>query len=97
MNSSYSSLVWIGFCRTGPISLYTDSFVFICLYSVFFRTAYLLYDCERGGVHPGAQPHFQSQAGRAARGREGEMVCCCLLYTSPSPRDRQKSRMPSSA
>ena len=26
-------------------------------------------------------------------------VCtqCCLLYTSPSPRDRQKSRMPSSA
>ena len=24
-------------------------------------------------------------------------VTCCLLYTSPSPRDRQKSRMPSSA
>ena len=24
-------------------------------------------------------------------------VCSCLLYTSPSPRDRQKSRMPSSA
>ena len=24
-------------------------------------------------------------------------VCICLLYTSPSPRDRQKSRMPSSA
>ena len=24
-------------------------------------------------------------------------VCPCLLYTSPSPRDRQKSRMPSSA
>ena len=24
-------------------------------------------------------------------------VRCCLLYTSPSPRDRQKSRMPSSA
>ena len=23
--------------------------------------------------------------------------CHCLLYTSPSPRDRQKSRMPSSA
>ena len=29
------------------------------------------------------------QAAEAARG--------CLLYTSPSPRDRQKSRMPSSA
>ena len=26
-----------------------------------------------------------------------ELVEACLLYTSPSPRDRQKSRMPSSA
>ena len=26
-----------------------------------------------------------------------EMSDICLLYTSPSPRDRQKSRMPSSA
>ena len=26
-----------------------------------------------------------------------ELMCTCLLYTSPSPRDRQKSRMPSSA
>ena len=25
------------------------------------------------------------------------LVKICLLYTSPSPRDRQKSRMPSSA
>ena len=27
----------------------------------------------------------------------GELAYTCLLYTSPSPRDRQKSRMPSSA
>ena len=27
----------------------------------------------------------------------GETLRYCLLYTSPSPRDRQKSRMPSSA
>ena len=26
-----------------------------------------------------------------------ELIEGCLLYTSPSPRDRQKSRMPSSA
>ena len=26
-----------------------------------------------------------------------EQIVTCLLYTSPSPRDRQKSRMPSSA
>ena len=28
---------------------------------------------------------------------EFELDGICLLYTSPSPRDRQKSRMPSSA
>ena len=28
---------------------------------------------------------------------EGPLYAYCLLYTSPSPRDRQKSRMPSSA
>ena len=26
-----------------------------------------------------------------------ELFCNCLLYTSPSPRDRTRSRMPSSA
>ena len=37
---------------------------------------------------------FDSVHGRAAGGvNYGD----CLLYTSPSPRDRQKSRMPSSA
>ena len=29
--------------------------------------------------------------------RRGRQSDYCLLYTSPSPRDRQKSRMPSSA
>ena len=29
--------------------------------------------------------------------RRQEIMDDCLLYTSPSPRDRQKSRMPSSA
>jgi adenosylhomocysteinase len=28
---------------------------------------------------------------------KGARISGCLLYTSPSPRDRQKSRMPSSA
>ena len=39
------------------------------------------------------QPQFQS-----ANSPQGTTVpTACLLYTSPSPRDRQKSRMPSSA
>ena len=33
----------------------------------------------------------------SAKKRIDEMLEDCLLYTSPSPRDRQKSRMPSSA
>ena len=31
------------------------------------------------------------------RAPQGTLAGVCLLYTSPSPRDRQKSRMPSSA
>ena len=30
-------------------------------------------------------------------GADFDVHVSCLLYTSPSPRDRQKSRMPSSA
>ena len=33
----------------------------------------------------------------SVRDQLGVPVITCLLYTSPSPRDRQKSRMPSSA
>ena len=33
----------------------------------------------------------------AGNPRTKALVYRCLLYTSPSPRDRQKSRMPSSA
>ena len=39
---------------------------------------------------------FEAAAGRKA-GLAVVLVGDCLLYTSPSPRDRQKSRMPSSA
>ena len=35
-------------------------------------------------------------SGTAVRFEPGQ-IKICLLYTSPSPRDRQKSRMPSSA
>ena len=36
-------------------------------------------------------------AGSASYWIVGGLAAICLLYTSPSPRDRQKSRMPSSA
>ena len=34
---------------------------------------------------------------RILPGADGEIARTCLLYTSPSPRDRTRSRMPSSA
>ena len=36
-------------------------------------------------------------AGSGGSANEAVLLKTCLLYTSPSPRDRQKSRMPSSA
>ena len=39
----------------------------------------------------GGMPVNQSQSGTGAKIQD------CLLYTSPSPRDRTRSRMPSSA
>ena len=42
-----------------------------------------------------SQEDIEVTIGRAVT--EGEWNIICLLYTSPSPRDRQKSRMPSSA
>ena len=38
-----------------------------------------------------------AERARAEFGRIDILINNCLLYTSPSPRDRQKSRMPSSA
>ena len=40
---------------------------------------------------------FSEGLHQAIEAREGLEIQACLLYTSPSPRDRQKSRMPSSA
>ena len=52
---------------------------------------------ERDALKEGAQGHPQQTRPTAGlRSTEGAKNIC-LLYTSPSPRDRQKSRMPSSA
>ena len=47
-----------------------------------------------GGLVAG--PHFGARHGFIA-GLLLDLVTTCLLYTSPSPRDRTRSRMPSSA
>ena len=47
-------------------------------------------------VHSNAQPLRFNLAAREALNQTSD-VMICLLYTSPSPRDRTRSRMPSSA
>ena len=48
------------------------------------------------GAVTGSQ--FGKGSGRVAAGAAGALLgAFCLLYTSPSPRDRTRSRMPSSA
>ena len=56
-------------------------------------------DRSRTGLVASQETKDNVTDGNEKVGREN-MVCLecgCLLYTSPSPRDRQKSRMPSSA
>ena len=50
-----------------------------------------------GGQGPRAEAGDAAPRRRGRRRRRLPVMVCCLLYTSPSPRDRQKSRMPSSA
>ena len=52
-----------------------------------------------GGLKDKIEGVLEVQSGKDFSGRSGNFThgIICLLYTSPSPRDRQKSRMPSSA
>ena len=51
---------------------------------------------KRENAGPLATNVFEADAGQGIANIKQEDLAC-LLYTSPSPRDRQKSRMPSSA
>ena len=64
-------------------------------------SAHTVYPHKTGGY---VQPVKKSQSDnlkrmdrRSTGGGKRAKGIICLLYTSPSPRDRQKSRMPSSA
>ena len=49
------------------------------------------------GVKPKLSKPYAKQTDEPLFDISGIIGLTCLLYTSPSPRDRQKSRMPSSA
>ena len=48
-------------------------------------------------IYPAVGPYSQMVEHSGTIYLSGVLPLNCLLYTSPSPRDRQKSRMPSSA
>ena len=51
-----------------------------------------------GAIIEGRRKHIEDDIAEAGQLKtKSDEAATCLLYTSPSPRDRQKSRMPSSA
>ena len=70
------------------------------------KTPVQLAIAEFGGVRalaraihrdPASVSKWQKGDGTIPTSIQRKLLTTCLLYTSPSPRDRQKSRMPSSA
>ena len=81
--------------------MYPHDNIFNIYYNIGKRTPFLVKRCELGlarssseerRIDPNRDRTFLVETVKP-RGKYGN----CLLYTSPSPRDRQKSRMPSSA
>ena len=52
---------------------------------------------ESDAFLPTESGNFRIAVTSDERGMEHALLYVCLLYTSPSPRDRTRSRMPSSA
>ena len=58
----------------------------------------VFWDCGSSGLRKKGRNGLKRMLESATEGKfEYIITKSCLLYTSPSPRDRQKSRMPSSA
>ena len=63
-----------------------------------YRTTYAMKFSGSPGTFTADETITQTNSDSlVATGKVIEYDATCLLYTSPSPRDRQKSRMPSSA
>ena len=56
-----------------------------------------IWDIGRGELTEGWSRSYQHYLDKFEQLLKVDENLICLLYTSPSPRDRQKSRMPSSA
>ena len=68
--------------------------VFFIMMFLIGRLVYLMIFCSEYYGNKAENLHERERDIKAARGK---LLDACLLYTSPSPRDVEESRMPSSA
>ena len=77
--------------------------VFIMMLLTSFSTSAMTFFCAYEGTDEGQEGRLQARVVvnedevELIRDRGDSYTYTCLLYTSPSPRDRTRSRMPSSA
>src|SRR5674476_352644 len=83
----------IVFANTGQENDETLEFVHKCDEQIFAPLGHRVVWIE-SVMHPGEK---KSPSAKVVTYETANRDGACLLYTSPSPRDRQKSRMPSSA
>ena len=62
-----------------------------------FELSKFIDNCEENGVTFIATESGAPDFSVLEMDKRITLITCCLLYTSPSPRDRTRSRMPSSA
>ena len=86
---AHDGSVFIGVCKPNLDYSTTNMFADIGFTSPDYRNAT---DQSTFNIHTG-QTYIRIKSGSTSANTN----YICLLYTSPSPRDRQKSRMPSSA
>ena len=83
---SFRPFDWVLYKASGSITSFTEGYTFIYV------------GTSLGGVKRfnGYGNYFDNPIS-TAQGLENNIINACLLYTSPSPRDKRQSRMPSSA
>ena len=64
---------------------------------IFFGTNDLRVDSHKHIKFKDYKKNLHEMIKRSRRAGAKALLCTCLLYTSPSPRDKRQSRMPSSA
>ena len=85
MSSAQSAIEWIMETNLTTDKKHDELNLVICSPGGELPACFALIDVMRGSAIPIKTTGL------------GMIASCCLLYTSPSPRDRTRSRMPSSA